>query len=133
MACSNDIPTKDVPSVILNTFKSQFPKALDIEWEKENNIYEVEFELENTDHTARYNTDGKLIIFKKDIHTSELPQAIKSVLSANFKDYVVDETELVKKGNATYYQLELESRGKRDKKLVFSEDGKENRSIKYWK
>lgn len=132
IACSNDIATKNVPSVVLNAFKSQFPTALDVEWEKVNNLYEADFEVANVDHTVQLNTEGKLIQLKKEISAAELPKAINNAIASNFKDYVTDDLELVTKGNQTYYQLQLEKSWSFDKKLVFNTNGQVNKSIKYW-
>lgn len=132
IACSNDIATKNVPSVVLNAFKTQFPTAVDVEWEKVNNLYEVDFEIANVDHTARLNTEGKLLQLKKEISAAELPKAISDAIATNFKDYGADDLEVIKKGNQTYYQLQLEKNWSFDKKLVFNANGQVNKSVKYW-
>lgn len=132
IACSNDIATKNVPSVILNSFKSQFPTAVDVEWEKVNNLYEADFEIANVDHTAQLNTEGKLVQLKKEITAAELPKAINDAIAANFKGYIADDVELVKHGNQTYYQLQLEKNWSFDKKLVLGANGQVNKSINYW-
>lgn len=132
IACSSDIATKNVPSVVLNAFKTQFPTAVDVEWEKVNNLYEADFEVANVDHTAQLNTEGTLLQLKKEISLAELPKAINDAIAANFKGYVADDLELIKKGNQTYYQLQLEKNWSFDKKLVFNANGQINKSIKYW-
>ena len=132
IACGNSIPATDVPSVVLNSFKSKFPEALKVEWEKVDTHYEAEFELSSTDHAARLTTDGKLIIQKKEIHASNLPANIRSLLRNKFNTYFTDDIEWVEKDGLAYYQIELESNGKPDKKLVLSANGSESPAISFW-
>lgn len=132
IACSNSIPATEVPSIALNSFKSKFPKAMKVEWEKVDAHYEAEFELGNIEHAVQLTGDGKLIMQKKEIDVSNLPANINTLLKNNFSTYFTDEIEWVEKNGLAYYQVELESNGKPDKKLVLSANGSENTSIPYW-
>ena len=42
---AQDLTESQVPSVIVNNFKKEFPKASDVEWEKKGEQYNVEFEI----------------------------------------------------------------------------------------
>ena len=42
---AQDIPKSQVPSVIVNNFKKEFPKANDIEWEMQGDLYNVDFKI----------------------------------------------------------------------------------------
>lgn len=132
IACNDNISATDVPSVVLNSFKSKFPKATKIEWEKIDTHYEADFVSESIDRTAQLNIDGKLIMQKKEIDPSNLPPDISHMLKKRFHSYLTDDTEWVEKDGIAYYQVELESTGKPDQKLVLTSDGIESPFIPYW-
>ncbi|MFD2164611.1 PepSY-like domain-containing protein [Paradesertivirga mongoliensis] len=132
MACSDNIRATDVPSVVLNTFKTQFPTAAKVEWEKAEALYEAEFQLENTAHAVRLTADGRMAMQKKEIDASHLPITIQSLLKKNFGNYLAEDIEQVETNGLSYYQIELEKNGKPDEKLVLSSDGTENTSLPFW-
>ena len=59
---AQDMRQSDVPSVVVNNFKKEFPKAKDVEWEMKGDVYNVEFEIGLfTDYKAWYEASGKII------------------------------------------------------------------------
>lgn len=131
-ACSDNIRATDVPSVVLNTFKSNFPKAANVEWEKAEALYQAEFHYENKAHAVQLTSDGRLTMQKKEIDAASLPANVQTLLKQKFEGYTADDIEQLQNDGATYYQIELESTGKPDKKLVLSSNGVENTSIPFW-
>lgn len=131
-ACSNDIPIAEVPSVVLNTFQTDFPAAKKLEWEKIKGNYEVEFELNGIEQHAQFATDGRKLMHKKEIPEGSLPAVISSLLKDQFSSYLIDDVQQIMRAEITYYQVELERKGKPDRKIVFSADGKENSALPYW-
>ena len=113
----------DVPSVVLNAFQSNYPKASDVEWEMLGDDYQVDFEIERVDYEAIFSAEGDMLKYKYEISSTELPEAVKKAITANYANYQIDDKDL-------YYQVELD--GKPDKHLVLNEDGSENASITYW-
>ncbi len=110
-AHAQDIPLDQVPSVVRNSFETAFPKAKDIDWEKEGALYNVEFETgRRTDHEAWYDASGKLVKHKQDISRKELPSEVNRVIEREFKGYRVDDMEKITAGTTTTYRLELDSR-----------------------
>lgn len=107
-----DIPHHQVPSVILNNFKSDFPKASDIEWEKEGDLYKVDFEIGwNTDHEIWYEASGDVVKHKEDISKSELPKAVSDRIHTDFDGYSIDDLKRITTASEseTIYFLELNS------------------------
>lgn len=58
----NDIPASKVPSIVKNAFAKEFSNPMDVEWEKKKKNYEVDFEMEEVDYSARFNPDGQLLM-----------------------------------------------------------------------
>ena len=70
-SCSEDYPASKVPSVVHNTIKAKFPGALDIDWKKNADSYEAEFDLNGIEYTAFVEPAGKLISYKHEIKAAE--------------------------------------------------------------
>jgi len=127
----NDIPTSKVPSVVKNAFEQQYTNAVDIEWEKNRKNFEADFEIANIDYTALFNPEGQLLMAKQDIPETELPAAIAEKIALDFPDYYIDDVDRITIESRVLYQVELDG-AIRDKKLVYTEDGQEEKTFSYW-
>lgn len=130
-AFAQDIPASQVPAAVKNTFKAKFPAATRLEWEKKGELYEAEFHVNNVDHKALLNETGQLQVFKNDIRTANLPQAVKQAVKTNYKGFRIDDAEKVTRGTVVYYQVELDGEP-HDQKVVFTTDGKVAEDQVYW-
>lgn len=121
---AQDVPESQVPSVILNTFKKEFPKASDIEWELEGELYNVDFEIGYfTDYEAWFDASGKLIRYSEEISKKDLPKAVKNSVKSQFKGYRIDDVEKFTENNVETYRIEIE-KGNDERYILFSKDGK---------
>ncbi|MEO9953671.1 PepSY-like domain-containing protein [Nonlabens sp.] len=124
-ANAQEIPQNQVPSVIVNDFHKQFPKATDIEWEMDGSTYHVEFELRwNIDHEIWYTTDGKISKHKEDISQKELPKAVLNSIEVNFKGYSIDDLERITDNGSIFYKMEMKNLIKKDWDIVINSNGK---------
>ena len=130
-ACGQNIKTAVVPSLVMNTFQTTFSNATDIEWEKHKEFYVVDFELGTIEHEVKISPSGKISQQKQDISVSELPKTIQEAVSRKFSKFRIDDADKLEKDGQTYYQVELD-KGLMEKKLVFTPDGVETNSFKYW-
>lgn len=121
---AQDISEAQVPSVILNNFKKEFPKASDVEWELKGTEYEVDFEIGFTDNEAWFDTTGKMVKRKEDIKVSELPEAVHTTIKKDYAGYRASDAKKITSGNEVTYQLELE-KGNTEWKILFSAAGVE--------
>ncbi|NTS39278.1 PepSY-like domain-containing protein [Flavisolibacter sp. BT320] len=133
-ACSSrEIASSKVPSVVLNAVSEKYPSQEKVDWKKVGKAYEAEIDLnDSVEVEIQVSENGQVIMQKQDIDTSELPAPVQATIKAQYPDFTIDDVERVTKGSVVYYQLELEATGKKDKKLVFSADGKEETSIPFW-
>lgn len=131
VACDNDLAPSQVPSIVKNTFKYSFSKAMDVEWEYIKNAYEVNFEVNNVDHEALLDSSGNLQKYKYAIDKNRLPKNLQSFLQHKYPNRKWEDPEHVIEGSFDYYQLELDS-FLNDKKLVVDSLGKVLPDIKYW-
>jgi hypothetical protein len=122
-ASAQDLAPSQVPSVILNNFKSSYPKATDIEWEKKGDLFNVEFELgRGADHEIWYDAAGKMVKHKEEIAKKDLPASVTSKISSDFKDYRVNDVKKITTDTSTLYTMELESRAQ-DWEITIDSDG----------
>ncbi|WP_240623407.1 PepSY-like domain-containing protein [Brumimicrobium aurantiacum] len=120
---AQDIPQNQVPSVVVNNFKKEFPKAVDIEWEMKGEQYNVEFEIGwSKDFEAWFSADGTIIRYTEEISQSELPSDVKSAITKNYPGYSIDDVEKLVSGKEVSYEVELE-KGSEDVDVIFSENG----------
>ncbi len=126
-----DVPQSEVPSVVVNAVSTAHPSATNIDWEKEKEVYEAEFDIDTKEYTVQVSNTGQVIQTKYDVVATELPQTITSVISGTYNNYKIDDVEMVEKDGRKYYQVELEATLK-SKQLVFDEAGKELTSMSYW-
>src|SRR5690606_38063889 len=105
---AQDIPQGQIPSVILNQFNKQFPKATDIEWEMNGDLYNVDFETGwNIDHEVWYNAEGKIVKHKEDISKAKLPKVVKDRIQSDFKGYFIDDLERITNNGKVAYKMEM--------------------------
>ncbi len=125
LSVAQDISPGQVPSVVLNKFTREYPKARDVEWEKEATTYKVEFELGwNIDHEIRYNSTGEITMHSHDISEKDLPEAVLQTLNTEFNDYRVDDVKRIASGAEVVFSMELNSLLQSDLKVVIDQNGK---------
>lgn len=109
LSFGQDIPQSQVPSIVLNSFQKSFPKAFDIEWELDGDLYKVEFEtgVYAADHDAWYDKTGKLVRHKEEISKSELPKKILAKLSNEYSKYRIDEIKKITGVDGIVYNVDL--------------------------
>ena len=123
-SCSQDIPPRKVPSVVLNTVQTKFVNASNIEWEKKKAFYEAEFKMDSIEYAVYVDSAGKLIMYKMDSRQEELPAAVSAAIRTEYIGYKIDDVERIEKDGIIYYEIELDGKGKKDLELVFSAVGK---------
>lgn len=121
---AQNISQDQVPSVIVNKFSTQFPKATDVEWEMDGSFYAVDFEIGwNTDHEIWYNAEGNIIRHIEDIATSELPQAVKDKIKTDFNGYSIDDPERITDNGKVSYKMELNALTQQDWEVMMDAEG----------
>lgn len=107
---------------VKEAFGKQFHGARDVEWEYSNGVYEVDFEIGDTDYEAWYDEDAQLIMYKFDSRAANLPAAVQKAIAVNYPGYRIDDVEKVFKGSTVGYHIEIESR-KNEIEVYYLEDG----------
>lgn len=137
MAC--DMYDDGVPSKTLrNQFRTTYPEARDVEWDREGLNWSVSYEIgqypDVVEYETLYDKNGKWLMTKKELRMSDVPENIKSALSASeYGSYQLDDNEVeyyqTEKGN--FYRFDLEKNGK-DVDVDITEDGKVTLARRDW-
>jgi hypothetical protein len=117
---------KDVPASVKTAFQKNFPQAKVEKWEKEDDHFEVEFELNASEQSVLFDAQGNLLETEVEITIDQLPNNISDYIKANYKGHSVKEAAKMTdaKGTVTY---EAEIKG-RD--LLFDSNGKFIKEVK---
>ncbi len=121
---AQDISESQVPSLIVDNFKKEFPKATDVEWERKGDLYNVDFEIGLfTDYEAWFSASGTLIKYTVEIPTGDLPKAVTNSINNQYKGYRIDEAKKNIENGIETYEVEIEKEND-ERELVFSKNGK---------
>lgn len=119
-------PGNVLPSQELTTqLKKDFPSARDIEWEKSEFLYEVEFEIGRVfsdDYEAFYDMGHNLIMYKAEISVKDLPAVVKNAALTKYPNFKFEDVDKIVKGKETFYKIELE-KGDWDVTITLKSDG----------
>jgi hypothetical protein len=106
--------------------------SANIEWEKDGPTYEAEFDWQGRETSVKIEDAGRYVMEKQELAQRELPPAVLSSVKSSYKDYVIEETERLVTKEITYYQVELEAKGKEEIRLVLLDNGAPANGISYW-
>lgn len=122
-AQENDKKTKEVPAVVTAAFAKQFPNVKDVDWEKEGNDYEAEFELNKVETSAIFSADGHWKETETEIAVSALPAKAQEYLKAKYSEYAVKEAaKITDNKNVVTYEAEVKKKGE-SMDIIFDASG----------
>jgi hypothetical protein len=120
-----DIPEDKLPKPVLENFKKLFPKAMEAEWDKFPEFYEVDFLDGKVEKEAIFGLNGDWLITERTVPHSKLPQAVKDGLAkSKYADYKIRESaEVEMPGLTEAYGVDV-AKGKDELALYFDKTGK---------
>ncbi len=121
---AQDMKTSEVPKSFTDGLLEIYPKATDIEWEKNDPDYKVEFELGRMEHEVWFSKNGNTVRVQKEITKSQLPKALMDIINRDYPNYKIDAVESNEKDGRTTYEVEFEKGWNEELKITFTVDGK---------
>lgn len=119
ISAAQKIATENVPKAIQASFQIQFPKADNIQWEKEGLDFEADFKIEDKKMSALYDPLGNLKETELEISILELHSGILEYVSKNYSGQKIKEASKITKVDGTFtYEAEL-----RGMDLIFDSEG----------
>lgn len=116
---------KSVPAVVGTAFENQFKNAEDVEWEKEGNNYEVEFEIGEVEQSVLYDATGNLLETEIEIKVSELPNGVAEYVKSNYKGKIKEASKITDAIGTETYEVEVKRND-----IIFDANGKYIKTIK---
>jgi hypothetical protein len=117
------INESEVPVNVKSAFQKQYPNAKKVKWEKENNDFEAEFELNKTETSAVFDSKGSFKEQEQEIKLSDLPKTVIDYCKKNYADYKMEEASKITDANGKIsYEVELE-KGKQKLEVFFDSNG----------
>lgn len=119
---------KEVPQPVKKAFDKTYPGAEIKGYSKEIEDGQTHFEVACTFNGHRidalYNPDGSVAEIEEVVSADSLPEAVKTSVANEFKDYSINHAEKVHKEGKVLYELKIkDSEGKNRLEVVFSEKG----------
>ena len=108
IACDDDY---NAPQTTRAEFQTQYPNAVDVEWEKKRGYVVAEFHIPGQGECeAWYTKGGEWVMTKYEIKFSDLPAAVQTAFVTEYGAQTpVDDVErLERRGNDTLYFIEAE-------------------------
>lgn len=121
----------NIPATVEKNFKKKFPTAKEVEWRRNGDRLEADFDVSRTDHKALYDAKGKLLAWKCDIRSGSLPAPVTRAIRTNYKGFRIDDAEKITRDKVEFYQVELDGNPD-DVRLVFDKDGKVVENADWW-
>lgn len=118
-----DLKETEVPSVVLNTFRQQFPKAMDTEWKLKAALYKVEFEIGKDDHEVWLEKTGKIVKHKEEIKSEQLPKEVVAAINKEYKGYKIHDPKRTDNAGVVTYKVELKS-ANAELDITYDQNGK---------
>lgn len=132
LAMSCDLYDDGIPAkAVRNEFRSMYPDARDVEWDREGKNWSVSFEIgkrpNEVDYDALYDVNGNWIMTETDVLLVDIPEKVKNFLAASAEygsfPYADREAEFYQTPAGDFYRIELSNNG-REIEVDVSTDGK---------
>jgi hypothetical protein len=109
-----------VSPVVLESFKSSFKDATEVEWKAKENFYQAQFAMNGQYINAYYDCDGKLMAMTRNISTTQLPIGLQTTLRSEADGYWISDLFEVSNEEGTSYYVTLENA---DSKVILKSSG----------
>ncbi|MBO4282297.1 MAG: PepSY-like domain-containing protein [Bacteroidales bacterium] len=84
---AQSVKTGEVPKVILDNFKGQFPKAKSVSWEKDGDRYVVSHKEDQSVAKSTYSADGKYVKTAISMDQEDLPMNVFNHIKKQYPSY----------------------------------------------
>jgi hypothetical protein len=102
--------TDNLPQKVNDAFYGKYPKARDLIWKIDNNIYEIEFYQSGDMFTALFDKDGNWIETGVVIADGELPVNFKQELNKKYADAeIIYSEKVVTSNNISFFRVFIET------------------------
>ena len=108
----------EVPVVVKNSFKKDYPQVKKVKWDDEHGTYEAEFKLGNKDMSVTYSSTGMKQETETSLKVTDLPKNVISYVAQKKYGKIKEAARIVKSDGSVVYEAEVKSGD-----LLFNENG----------
>lgn len=101
---------KDVPDNVKNAFKSKFPDAVNVEWEKDSADTEAAFLSNEMKTEAKFDVNGNWKETEWEMPTEFVPDTIAGYITKNYKDFKIKEFSMTDSPSGKSYIVEVQKK-----------------------
>jgi hypothetical protein len=112
----NKLDVKDVPDAVKAAFTKLYADVKEASWEKENGIYEAEFDLNSKEMSVEMDSLGTLLKTETEVEEKDVPENVKASFKALHPEVECVEWDLVDGKYEAEYKTETS--------VTFDESGK---------
>ena len=120
---AQNISQSNIPAVVLNSFQLKFPNAEDVSWKMEDGNYHIKYKVNGKFNELYLDYRGNFLKYHQDLWGSEVPERVINTIKSRVKFFDLNDADLIKEGNETYYEINFELNGK-DHDFWIDEKGK---------
>ena len=125
-SCEKDDDIRNPDPIFTQALESQYPDAGWVEWEKKYGYVVAEFWHNGSELNVWYDSDASWEMTETDLgrDKSKLPTAVVDTFeNSGYASWNIDDLDMYSRPDGTYYLIEIEKNGDRDRDLYFSEQG----------
>jgi hypothetical protein len=109
----------NIPELVKITLVNSYPNATAVQWEKEENNFEVGFESEKKKYSILFDLNGEIRETEIEISIDALPIKARDYINQHYKNHRIKETcQIVDANGKLIYEAEI-----RGTDLLFDADG----------
>lgn len=116
---NDDAGNNSVPDKVLKSFSEQFGNPEGVEWEKDDNEWEAEFEYSGKEYEVVYDENANWIKTEYKLTEEELTENMKNILAKDYNMYEILEIEKYETPDNIYYKLEIQKGGDIDEIVIY--------------
>lgn len=124
--CSDDDHPANVPDTVKDMLMKDYPNAGWVEWDIKAGYYVADFYQDGSELEVWYDKQAQWRMTETDLdrNFTSLPVPVQDAFQAGgYSSWKIDGLDKYECPDKTFYRIEVETKGKRDRKLFYSESG----------
>lgn len=116
----------NVSEDVQRALRDKYPNAAHVEWGAKAGYYVAEFWENGVEFDAWFSTDAVWKMTETDlgVDVNKLPTTVKEAfLGSDYAAWMVDDIDKYEREDMTFYLIEVEKEGLRDRNLYYNEQG----------
>ncbi len=125
-SCDDDDDFKvGVSESIEQALDKMYPGVTKVDWEKKYNHYVADFYFNGVEVDVWFSGDATWKMTETDVRGVEgLPEAVRVAFEgSNYSTWRVDDIDKYERPDGTFYLIEIEKKGEKDRNLYYNPDG----------